>query len=211
MKVISTNIGRPKTIRWNGTNRITGIYKNPQAGGIYLSADGVRDDTIGNPKVHGGTLKTAYLYPKDQYPFWKAHYPHLKWQYGMFGENLTVEGMDEGFLRMGDLYQIGEARVRITTPREPCFKLGIRFSDQGIIQKFVDHGYPGSYVAVLEPGWVRPGDAMVLIEAVPEQISIAEFFGLWYATQKDSELIAKALQNPWLTEDKRQRLKQWLE
>jgi MOSC domain-containing protein YiiM len=211
MKVISTNISRPTTIQWNGTDRITGIYKKPQAGGIYLSADGVRDDTIGNPKVHGGTQKAAYLYPKDQYPFWKAQYPHLKWEYGMFGENLTVEGMDEGFLRMGDLFQIGEARVRITTPREPCFKLGIRFSDQGIIQKFVDHGYPGSYVAVLEPGWVRPGDNMVLIEAASDQISIAEFFKLWYAAQKDPKLIAMAVQNPWLAENKRRRLKQWLE
>ena len=209
MKIVSTNLANPETIHWNGENRTTGIFKKPNPEGIYLTAEGVRGDTIGNPKVHGGSLKAAYLYPKDQYPYWKERYPGLTWVYGMFGENLTVEGLDEKDLRIGNTYSIGEARVRITTPREPCFKLGIRFKDQGIIQNFVDHGYPGTYISVLEEGWVRPGDRIELLKDNPSQISISDFFRLWYANQKDPNLIEQALQNEWLPREKRSQLLRW--
>ncbi|MEJ2162093.1 MAG: MOSC domain-containing protein [Robiginitalea sp.] len=210
MKIISTNTAQPSSIQWQGEVRTTGIYKTPQTEGIYLSPEGVRDDIVGNPKVHGGAMKAAYLFSQDQYPYWQAAYPHLEWNYGMFGENLTVEGLDETSLKMGNIYKIGQAKVRITTPREPCFKLGIRFSDQEIIQKFVAHGYPGSYVEVLESGWVRPGDSMELIYTAESGISIAEFFNLWYARVKDQGLLKEAMLIPWLSEEKRNRLMQWI-
>ncbi len=210
MKIVSTNLAQPVTIHWNGQDRTTGIFKYPTPEGIYLTMEGVRGDTIGNPKVHGGSSKAAYLYSQDQYDFWKAQYPGLLWEYGMFGENLTVEGLDEKSLRMGNTYAIGEARVRITTPREPCFKLGIRFEDQGIIKKFVDHGYPGTYISVFEQGWVRPGDRMELLEDNSSRISIADFFRLWYAEQKDPDLIEQALQNEWLPGEKRNQMMRWL-
>ncbi len=211
MKIVSTNLSNPVTIHWKGQDRTTGIFKNPNPEGIYLTAEGVRGDTIGNPKVHGGALKAAYLYAEDQYPYWKAQYPGLPWNYGMFGENLTVKGLNEKNLRIGAIYSMGETRVRITTPREPCFKLGIRFEDQDIIQKFVDYGYPGTYTSVLESGWVRPGDTMELLEDNPSQISIADFFRLWYAKQKDSNSIEQVLQNEWLPRDKRRQLLRWLQ
>ncbi len=210
MKIVSSNTAQPVNIKWKGEQKITGIYKKPQEGGIYLAPDGVRGDAIGNPAVHGGTMKAAYLFSQEQYPYWKQQYPHLRWDYGMFGENLTVAGLDETSLYMGSTYSIGEARVRITTPREPCFKLGIRFGDQGIIQKFVRHGYPGAYVSVLKPGWIHPGDAMELLETPGTTLSIADFFHLWYSPSKDRELLEKALSLPWLSEGKRRQLLGWV-
>ncbi len=210
MKVVSTNIGKPVTISWQGLDRITGIYKNPVAEGIYLGPEGVTGDAIGNPKVHGGVLKAAYLFSADQYPFWKTHYPSLDWEFGMFGENLTVEGLDETQILMGSIYQLGDATVRITTPREPCFKLGLRFKDQGIIDAFVKHGLPGTYIQVLEPGFAHEGDRMELLELPERSVSIAAFFSMWYAPEKDRKLIHEVLHLPWISEQKQKQLQRWL-
>jgi MOSC domain-containing protein YiiM len=210
VKVVSTNIGQPVTIRWQGLERITGIYKNPVPEGIYLDSEGVTDDAIGNPKVHGGVLKAAYLFSADQYPFWRTHYPSLDWGFGMFGENLTISELDEDQLFMGSIYTLGEAIVRITTPREPCFKLGLRFKDQGVIDSFVKYGHPGTYVEVLQPGFVRAGDPMELVELPKRKISIAAFFKMWYAREKDQTLIREALHLPWISEQKQEQLQRWL-
>jgi MOSC domain-containing protein YiiM len=209
MKITSTNRAQPTRIQWNGRSQVTGIYKKPIPEGIYLTSEGVRGDTIGNPKVHGDAQKAAYLFSLDEYAFWKSQYPTLDWGYGMFGENLTVEQLDERSLLMGSTYQVGETRVRITTPREPCFKLGIRFGDQGIVQEFIRRGCPGSYVSVLQPGWIRPGDKLELLESPEDGLSIAEFYRMWYAPSKDPEVLEKALSLPWLSRDKQRQLLRW--
>lgn len=209
MKIKSTNRAQPTRIQWKGSSQVTGIYKKPVQEGIYLSSEGVRGDTIGNPKVHGDAYKAAYLFSLDEYAFWQSRYPTLDWGNGMFGENLTVEHLDESSLLMGSTYQIGETRVRITTPREPCYKLGIRFGDQGIVQEFIRRERPGSYVTVIHPGWIRPGDKMELLESPEDGLSIAAFYRMWYAPSKDPEALRKALSLPWLPEGKKQQLLRW--
>lgn len=209
MKIRSTNIAEPAVISWKGENLPTGIFKKVRPEGIYLSPEGVRGDTIGNRKVHGDALKAAYLFSSGEYPYWKSLYPALDWESGMFGENLTVEGLDEGGLVMGSTYRIGEALVRITTPREPCYKLGIRFGDQGIIQKFVERERPGTYVAVLEAGHIKPGDPVQLIETGEHHLSIRDFYRMWYAREKEQGVLALALKVPWLPASTRQQLLKW--
>lgn len=210
MKIISTNRAQPVQVLWQGRSLRTGIYKKPSPGGILLTSEGVRGDTIGNPKVHGDAQKAAYLFSLDEYAYWQHQYPDLDWGHGMFGENLTVERLDETTLMMGSTYKIGEARVRITTPREPCFKLGIRFGDQEIVRKFISRGCPGSYVSVVKPGWIRPEDPMELLESPAASLSIAEFYRMWYAPSKDPEVLEKALSIPWLSEEKRKQLRRWM-
>ena len=210
MKITSTNLARPAQITWKGRTELTGIYKQPNLQGVYLSPEGVRGDTIGDRKHHGDAQKAAYMFALQEYAHWKEQYPSLDWGYGMFGENLTVASLDETSLTMGSTYRVGEALVQITTPREPCYKLGLRFGDQGIIEKFVARGRPGTYVAVLEGGWVRPGDLMELLEAPADSISIADFYRMWYAPSKDPELVRGALAQPWLPPGKRKQLLKWM-
>ena len=210
MKIVSTNIAKPVTIRWKDEDQITGIYKTPLSEGIYLSPEGVRGDTIKNSRVHRDSLKAAYLFSEDWYAYWKALYPALNWELGMFGENLTVKGLDETELMMGSLYRIGEAVVRITTPREPCFKLGLRFEDQGIIEAFIKHGHPGSYVSVLESGYVRKGDSLELLESKEGSLSISDFYRLWFSPEKNPEHIQVALKLPFIPETKQKQLQRWV-
>lgn len=209
MKIISTNIGRPTQISWNGRETLTGIYKYPVDRPLYLDVEQVEGDTVSDRRVHGGTYKACYLFSTDQYPYWREKYPHLDWSWGMFGENLSVEGLDETQLWIGNIYRLGSALVQVSQPREPCYKLGIRFGDQRILREFIEHGYPGSYLRILEQGKVSSGDSMELVEGAKVPISIHEFFQLLYAREKDQGLLRRAMDNPALSPSKRESLKKW--
>ncbi len=206
MKVISTNIARPREIFWKGKTEFTGIYKKQVKSPVFLGKEGVHGDTIVYGRAHGGPDKACYLFSTEQYPQWKKHYPHLEWEWGMFGENLSISGMDENQMCIGDIYRIGQALVEVSQPREPCYKLGIRFGDQKVISEFVQHGFPGTYARVLEEGKVRIGDKVILEQAATNKLTVRAFFELNYAREKDPELITLALENPAVPEKKKVKL-----
>lgn len=209
MIVHSVNTGKPTQINWHGKTEITGIYKAPVDGPIRLEMSVVANDTIGNLKVHGGPHKACYLFSTAQYPFWKARYPELQWQWGMFGENLTILGMDEAQMRIGDIYRIGEALVQVSQPREPCYKLGIRFGNQNILKEFIEHGYSGTYVRVLQEGLVRAGDKVIMEEQADNPLSVKQCFELILAADKSPEHLQWALKNLALPENKRVKLSKY--
>lgn len=210
MKVISTNIGKATTFLWNGEEHRTGIFKYPTSDPLHLEKESVSKDTIVNRKVHGGVHKACYLFSKEQYPYWKNLYPQLDWDWGMFGENLTIEGMDESQIRIGIIYKIGTALVQVSQPREPCYKLGVRFGDQGVLKQFIDHGYPGTYVRVLKEGKVSTGDEFILDTASENPLTVTQFYELLYKREKDPYLVRLALENSALPLYKRERLKKYL-
>ncbi len=179
MEVLSVNISDPVIINWNGKEVTTGIYKKPVDQAIHLGLENVRNDTVFDRTVHGGTDKACYLYSADYYDYWKNLYPDLEWDYGMFGENITIAGMDESNLRIGSKYQLGEAIVAISQPRQPCYKLGIKFGSQSILRDFILFGHPGTYVRILKTGEVKKGDRLELIEQSNKN-SIQETFTLMY-------------------------------
>ena len=209
MKVTSTNLGEPTKINWNGKQTLTGIYKYPVDQPIYLDTEDVQGDTVVDRKYHGGIYKACYLFSADHYDHWKAKYPQLEWDWGMFGENLTIQGLDESQLRIGSTYRLGTALVQISQPREPCYKLGIRFGDQEILKQFIDHGRPGTYIRVLEPGTVSKGDSMELVTASESPLTIAQFYELLFAKEKNQHVLQQALHNEALPLAKREKLQKW--
>ncbi|HMB64373.1 MAG TPA: MOSC domain-containing protein [Eudoraea sp.] len=210
LKVISTNIGSPTKFEWKGKTEVTGIFKRPVEHPVILETDGVATDTIADRKVHGGIHKACYLFSAEQYPYWQHIYPQLDWDWGMFGENLTVGGLDEAEIRIGDIYKIGTAIVQISQPREPCYKLGIRFGNQEILRQFINRGYPGTYVRLLESGKVTTGDTVHLIEPSKNPLTIKQFYELLFARVKDQRHLQLALQNASLPECKREKLRRYL-
>jgi len=211
MKVLSTNIADPVIIEWRGESVKTGIYKYPVSTSIYLGAEDVENDHVIDRRYHGGTEKACYLYSADHYPYWQIKYPDLEWRSGMFGENLTVIGLDELLIRIGDSYRIGDAIVQVSQPRQPCFKLGIRFNDQAIVDDFWEAPYPGVYVRVIQPGAVKNGDELILIEQNPDSISIAEIFSLFSATPDNLDRIHQAIAEPFLAQSCRNDLQKILQ
>lgn len=210
MKVISTNIAQPTTFIWNAKEVTTGIYKKPTNGSIYLGKTDVKGDTVSNRKVHGGEFKACYLFSADQYPYWQDLYPHLEWTFGMLGENLTVKGLDEQQLFIGDIYKLGNALVQITQPREPCFKFAYKFGSNAVLQQFINHGFSGTYVRVLEEGDVNIDDTFQLVEHQPNGITIFQLFELLYAENKNKAHIESLLNNNALPENLKKRLTYFL-
>ncbi|WP_298758223.1 MOSC domain-containing protein [uncultured Psychroserpens sp.] len=210
MKIISTNIAKPTTFIWNGQNVTTGIYKKPISQPIFLRKEDVKGDEVSDRKVHGGVFKACYLFSADHYPYWKNLYPHLEWTYGMLGENLTVKGLNEKELHIGDIYKVGNALVQITQPREPCFKFAAKFKSSEVLNQFISHGFPGTYVSVLEEGTVTINDTFELINKAKNSISIYDFFQLLYAENKNKAHIKSIIDNDALPQRKRERLKRFL-
>ena len=210
MKIISTNIAKPSTIFWKGKEVLTGIYKNPTTEPIFLGNQGVQNDEISDKNVHGGEFKACYLFSADHYEYWKSLYPKLNWNWGMFGENLTVSGLNEKDLQIGDIYEIGSSIVQVTQPRQPCFKFGVKFGSQHVIKQFIDYGFSGTYVRILEEGFIKSNDSVDLVQKAKNSISTWQLFKLLYHTQKNQEHIKLIIDNNALPKRKRDKLKAFL-
>ncbi|MHB9142861.1 MAG: MOSC domain-containing protein [Paludibacter sp.] len=211
MEIISTNIAEPIMIEWNGEQVQTGIYKYSVEAPIFLEPEDVVNDHVIDRRYHGGKDKACYLYSADHYPFWKTKYPDQDWRWGMFGENLTISGLDESEIRIGDRFRIGQAVVQVTQPRQPCFKLGVRFGDQSVVDDFWDSAFPGVYVRVLQAGAVRKGDEIRLIEGDPESLSVSQVFSIFRRNRDNTELIQKAIAEPFLAESCRKNIQKILQ
>ena len=211
MQIVSTNIAKPTIIEWRGQEVQTGIFKYEVETPIYLGMEDVENDHVIDRRYHGGTEKACYLYSSDHYPFWKQKYPELKWEWGMFGENLTVGGLNESEIRIGDRYQIGEAIVQVSQPRQPCFKLGIRLGTQSAVDEFWNAPYPGVYVRVLQSGNVGKGDHFILLETNSDSLSVSQVFSIFRKNFTDFNLIKKAIEEPFLAESCRKDIRKILE
>lgn len=198
MKIISTNIAEPRVIEWRGQKVETGIYKYPVESSIFLGKEDVVNDHVVDRRYHGGSDKACYLYSADHYSFWKSKYPDLEWVWGMFGENLTIAGLNEAEIRIGDRFKIGEAIVQVTQPRQPCYKLGVRFGDQTVVSDFWKLQYPGVYIRVLSEGEVKTGDEIIVLESNPESLTISELFSIFHDNRENLELMQKAIAEPFI-------------
>ncbi|WP_242132726.1 MOSC domain-containing protein [Aestuariivivens marinum] len=210
MKITSTNIAKPTTITWRGKQITTGIYKTPTHGPIYLGKNDVTQDEVTDRRHHGGAFKACYLFSAEQYPYWKNLYPHLDWNWGMFGENLTVARLNETQIQIGDIYKVGGALIQITQPREPCFKLGVKFGSQLVLKQFIEHGHSGTYIRVLEEGHVKVGDELSLVKQSNNSLSTYALNHLLFAKTKDKTLLELAINNVALPLKKREKLKAFL-
>jgi MOSC domain-containing protein YiiM len=175
MRVVSVNVGMPREVEWNGRKVLTGIFKSPVAAKLPVRRRNIDGDGQADLTVHGGSDKAVYAYPSERYGFWGERLGR-ELTPGTFGENLTTEGLLEDAVHIGDEFRVGTARLVVTQPRLPCFKLGIRFDDPGMVKSFLQAGKPGIYFAVLEEGAVGPGDPIERPAKDRSRITVAEMF-----------------------------------
>jgi MOSC domain-containing protein YiiM len=211
MQIVSCNIGEPVTLEWRGQLVQTGIFKNGTDDPVFLGLEDVLNDHVIDRRYHGGLDKACYLYSADHYPFWKNKYLNMDWKWGMFGENLTVLGLNESEIRIGDTYRIGAAIVQVSQPRQPCFKLGIRFGDQKVVDDFLESSFPGVYVRVLQSGYVCRGDELVLLERNNKSLSVSRVFSIFRKNRTNMELIREAIVEPFLAESCRMDIQKILD
>jgi len=171
---------------------MSGIVKEPVSSPVMLRTMNLDGDSQADLSVHGGAAKAVYAYPSEHYAFWKAELPGMDLPWGMFGENLTTEGLSEETVHAGDTFRIGGAEVVVTQPRLPCFKLGMRFRRSDIVRRFMESGRTGFYLAVTRSGLVRRGDGVVLLGADPQHVSIADLVHLRGSGTRDPDLLRRA-------------------
>ena len=176
MKIISTNIGTHKEIDWKGKIVTTGIFKFPVTHPIFLDVGSVMGDEISDKKHHGGILQAVYGYSYKHYEYWESLYPKVDFQKGIFGENLTIDDLDETDIHQGDAFKVGEAIIEATVQRNPCMKLGVRFDDMSIVKQFWNTTFCGVYFKVLQTGYVSTGDQLIPIKSCPENPTIAQLY-----------------------------------
>ena len=182
MRLISVNVGLPRPVPYQDGIVSTGIYKESVAGPVWVRRLNLDGDGQADLKVHGGEHKAVYAYPLEHYAFWSRELGRNDLGYGQFGENLTVEGLLEEQVNIGDVYRIGKALLQVSQPRAPCFKLGIRMGDAGFVARFAAANYTGFYLRVLEEGRVAAGDAIVLAERAKDSVSVSSAFRLRHGT-----------------------------
>src|SRR5919107_1077536 len=177
-KVISLNVGLPRTVNFRGQAVITGIFKEPIKGRIKLRRLNLDGDKQADLTVHGGPDKAVYAYPAEHYDYWKKRLPNMKLPWGMFGENLTTVELLEDQVNIGDVFQIGSSEVVVTQPRMPCYKLGVKFGSMDIVKKFMDSKLTGIDFRVLKEGEVGVGEAIELISRDANNVTIKDIVRL---------------------------------
>lgn len=193
MKVLSVNVSMAKPLHYRGKNFETGIFKVPVEGPVAVGALGLEGDQQADLQAHGGPYKAVYAYSSDYYPYWASKLGRDDLAYGQFGENLTVEGLHDPDVRLGDVFRVGTAVLQATQPRLPCFKLGAKMGDTRFIRQFMDSRRLGVYLRVLQEGELTVGDEFKLEERSSTELSIPDLIDLWYVDRDDVERAAVAI------------------
>ena len=193
MQLLSIHVGRPQLVMRNGEPVSTAIFKQPVEGRVMLRTLNLDGDRQADLSVHGGRTKAVYAYPAEHYDFWRKEFPDMELPFGMFGENFTVTGFSESELNIGDEFRVGAAIVRVTEPRLPCYKLGIKFGRSDILKRFLASERTGFYLGVDQEGEVGASDEFQLIRRNKPSVTITEVTRLYSSDRANVELLRRAV------------------
>ena len=210
MRLVSVNVGQPRPVQWNEKTVETGIFKDPVTGPVRVARTTLVGDRQADLTVHGGADKAVYAYPSEHYPFWSRELDRAALPWGMFGENLTTEGLDEATVRIGDRFAIGTAELEVSQPRLPCFKLGIKFERADMVKRFLRSGRLGFYLRVRREGVIEAGAPIRPLGGDADAPTIADLAQLEASRRGDIPLLERAVRTPALTESWRQRYREQL-
>jgi ferredoxin-NADP reductase/MOSC domain-containing protein YiiM/ferredoxin len=197
--LLSVNVGMPKDVAWQGRTVFTGVFKDPVAGPCRVRKLNIDGDAQGDVGGHGGEQRAVFVYQIDSYRYWERELERDDFVYGQFGENFTVDGLNDNEVCIGDRYRIGTALLEVTQPRVTCYRVGIRMNDSRIPALLVSHHRPGFYFRVLEEGEVEAGDAILKVASGDEEMTVAETDALLYLPGHPRQQLLRALRIPALS------------
>lgn len=175
----------------------SGFVKRPIEGPVAVGPLGLAGDAQADRRVHGGPDKAVYGYSAETYARWRAEHPEhgARLAPGGFGENLTITGLAEADLCVGDVHAIGGVRLQVCQPRQPCFKLALHFDDNRMPKAMVRSGRSGWYYRVIETGRIAPGDAIARVDRPHPHLVFERLIAIVYhgdATRQELEWLAAA-------------------
>jgi MOSC domain-containing protein YiiM len=181
-RVVSLQVGRAADLPWGDGTVRSGIVKTPVDGALPLGPEGFDGDEQADLTVHGGLSKAVYAYPSEHYAFWKTVRAQAKvalWDdalpFGSLGENLTLDGLVESGMWIGDLLRFPDCELAVSEPRFPCFKFNAAMGFKHAAKLMVESAWCGSYLAVRTPGTIEAGQAFNIVPG-PREVGIAELF-----------------------------------
>lgn len=201
--VLSVNVGPAREVEWRGRLWRSGIFKEPTQEAVRAEGVALVGDEQADPTVHGGPTKSVYAYPSEHYEFWlgtlEGPQRDVLATPGAFGENLTTRGLLEAGAGIGDRLRIGGALLRVTEPRMPCAKLGLRFRDPLMTRRFYEARRNGIYFAIEEAGDIRAGDPIRVEFRHPDRLTIQEVVDLETGATVPDGLRSRAVDHPALS------------
>ena len=210
MHLVSINTALPQDINWQGKTVRTSIFKQPVAGPVRVLAEHLVGDGQADLRVHGGPDKAVYAYPQEHWAYWQNLLPAAQLVPGAFGENLTTTGLLESNVRVGDCFQVGTAVLMAIQPRRPCAKLGIRLGRPSVVREFEKAGRSGIYFRVQQPGVIKAGDAITLLEPSPHAVTIQDMVACLAPGPHDLDTVRALLATPYLSASWHERLSRLL-
>jgi len=197
--VLSVNVGLPKNVAWNGKTVYTGVWKESVDGPVMARRLNLDGDGQGDTAGHGGEQRAVFVYQIQSYRHWEQHFGRDDFVYGQFGENLTVDGLPDDEVCIGDRYRIGEAEFEVTQPRVTCYRVGLRMGEPELPALLVSHHRPGFYVRVITEGHIQAGDPIVKTRTGPGALTVADTDALLYLPDRDVAKLRIATQIPALS------------
>jgi MOSC domain-containing protein YiiM len=172
-RIVSVNVGEPRTVEFRDHTVSTGIDKVPVDGSVRVEGVNLVGDDQADRRVHGGVHKAVYVYASEDYEWWSGQLGRAL-PPGMFGENLTTEGIDVGAAVVGQHWRIGDVVLEVSEPRMPCYKLGIRMEDPGFPAVFSAADRPGTYLRIVEEGSLASGDRIEIGSPPEHGLTVAD-------------------------------------
>src|SRR6201995_729146 len=194
--VVSVNVGLPQDVAWQGRTVRTAVWKKPVTGRIFARRLNLDGDGQGDLAGHGGEQRAIMVYQLDSYRYWANYLGRSDLRPGIFGENLTVEGLADAEVCIGDRFRIGSVVVEVTQPRDTCYRLGIRLERPEMPALLVAHHRPGFYLRVIQEGELGAGDRIEKLSDGPERVTIAEIDALLYSAEHPLEALRRAARIP---------------
>ena len=197
--LLSVNVGLPRSVPWQGRTVYTGVWKHPAEGPQMVRRLNIDGDGQGDLHGHGGEQRAVLVYQIQSYEHWQKHFGRDDFGYGQFGENLTVDGLADDEVCIGDRYRIGAAEFEVTQPRVTCYRVGLRLGEPQMPALLVSHHRPGFYMRVISEGHIEAGDDIVRTRTGPGVLSVADTDALLYLPDPDIAKLRLALHIPALS------------
>ncbi len=210
-RILEICVGKPREIEVNGELVSSGIFKEQVQGSVPLTLLNLEGDQQANLKFHGGRSKAVYVYSATHYPYWQEALGCGSMESSQFGQNITVDGLADDEVRIGDVFQLGTATVEVAQPRIPCAKLGVRVGDADFSAKFLLAGRLGYYLYVIEGGELAAGDTMQLIQRPDHEITVTDVWKTTFTQQRDLDVARQVMQFPHVDEGWKKRLRALLD
>jgi MOSC domain-containing protein YiiM len=194
-----TNYGRDDAVDPHDRPWTTGFFKSPIAGPVFVGRTNIAGDAQADRENHGGVDKAVLAYAASHYDLWRTELAKDDLGFGGFGENLTIAGLTEDNVCIGDIWSLGEAQIQISQPRQPCWKLARRWRITDLTAQVIANGRTGWYLRVLQEGWIDAGQPLTLVERPHADWTVARANEVMHHRKSDAALACELAALPELS------------